>query len=105
MRADDRSSAVISRGIEHLTDTSTPSDLTHAADGLPIRGSAAGRKKKMLREGDLVRVRNQRRYSDIGLGLVLAIESQEAAIHHLREVEVLIGEVHWKFMMYELEKV
>jgi hypothetical protein len=56
-----------------------------------------------IQAGDLVKIR-----SEISgrLAIVLAIEQALlGTAHHMRTVEVLLGEQHWNFMAYELEKI
>ena len=56
-----------------------------------------------IQTGDLVKIRSE---CSGRLGLVLAIEpSHRTVAPHMHEVEVLIREKHYNFMMYELEKI
>lgn len=58
---------------------------------------------KDIQTGDLVKIRSPGPYGEL-LGLVLAIHpSHRTTAPHMREVDVLIGEQHYNFMMYELE--
>jgi len=58
---------------------------------------------KDIQVGDLVRIRTPRPGPG-PLAIVLAIHpSHRTVAHHMREVDVLIGEKHYNFMMYELE--
>ena len=57
-----------------------------------------------IQAGDLVKIRSE---TSGRLAIVLAIEPcfPSTAAHHMRTVEVLLGDKHWSFIMYELEKV
>jgi hypothetical protein len=56
-----------------------------------------------IQTGDLVKIRIE---CSGRLGFVLAIKpSHRTVAHYMYEVEVLIGEQHYNFMMYELKKV
>ena len=56
-----------------------------------------------IQTGDLVKIRIE---CSGRLGFVLAIKpSHRTVAHYMYEVEVLIREQHYNFMMYELEKI